>query len=183
AFFRGGRVILQLDQRPLTEAELLALRDLLERHDIELWVVLSDDSATQRLVRSHGIRTRLPGETAEPSPTAAPEDQQALFVHRTLRSGQSLNYPGHVIVLGDVNPGAEVIAGGNIIIWGRVRGIVHAGAFGDASALICALDLNPSQLRIASHISRSPDERRRKPKPEMAYIRDDHIVAEPWTMR
>ena len=56
-------------------------------------------------------------------------------------------------MLGDVNPGAEIIAEGNVIIWGRLRGMVHAGVKGNRSAVICALDLSPMQLRIADEVS------------------------------
>ena len=101
-------------------------------------------------------------------------------MRRTLRSGQRLRHPHSVVIIGDVNPGAEVIAGGDIVVWGRVRGVLHAGAFGDEHAIICALDLSPMQLRIAGHIALSPEERRGKPVPEVASVRDGQIVAVPW---
>jgi len=87
-----------------------------------------------------------------------------------------------VVILGDVNSGAEVIAGGDVIVWGRLRGIVHAGALGDSGRCVCALDLSPTQLRIGSHIARPPEGRRRskQPRPERAFISDDQIVAERW---
>jgi septum site-determining protein MinC len=58
--------------------------------------------------------------------------------------------------------------------------LVHAGALGDEEAVICALDLAPTQLRIAGHIARSPEDRRRKPVPEVAAVREGQIVAVPW---
>jgi septum site-determining protein MinC len=85
-----------------------------------------------------------------------------------------------VIVIGDVNPGAEIVAGGHVLVWGRLRGTVHAGATGDEEAIVCALDMSPTQLRIAGYITRSPDERRRHPRPEVAAVRDGQIVAVPW---
>jgi septum site-determining protein MinC len=84
-------------------------------------------------------------------------------------------------VIGDVNPGAEIIAGGNIVIWGRLRGTVHAGAQGDEDAIVCALDLSPTQLRIADQISITPPQRRR-PKPEIARLEDGKVIAEPWKL-
>jgi septum site-determining protein MinC len=84
------------------------------------------------------------------------------------------------VVIGDVNPGAEVVAGGDIVVWGRARGLVHAGALGDEGAVVCALDLAPMQLRIAGAIARSPEERRREPVPETAALREGQIVAAPW---
>ncbi|MBN2002109.1 MAG: septum site-determining protein MinC [Anaerolineae bacterium] len=184
SFFRGGRVIAEMGARSLTDSQLTALRAMLEAYGLELWAVLSDDAATIHIVRSYGIRTRLPGAAgSEPSPPAPQANSDALFVQRTFRSGQRLNFPGHVTILGDVNPGAEIIAGGNIVVWGRIRGMVHAGAMGDVGAVICALDLAPSQLRIAGLISRAPEERRRKPQPEIASISQDRIIAQPWTAR
>jgi septum site-determining protein MinC len=183
-FFRGGRVIMDVEDHHLTQGELGAVRATLNRFDIELWAILSEREETVRLARSNGVLTRLPKNT-EPHrrEEEAPPHQKAIFVQQTLRSGQSLQYPGHITLVGDVNPGAEVIAGGNIIIWGRIRGVAHAGAFGDDQAVICALNLQPSQLRIGSHISRTPDQRRRTIQPEMARVEDDQIVAEPWNKR
>jgi septum site-determining protein MinC len=127
------------------------------------------------------VRPREP----EPAPKGGEEPlaMDNLVVRRTLRSGQSLRHPGHIVVIGDVNPGAEVVAGGDILVWGRVRGVVHAGALGSEDAVICALDLAPTQLRIAGHIARSPEDKRRKPVPEMASVRDGQIIAVPWQER
>jgi septum site-determining protein MinC len=79
-----------------------------------------------------------------------------------------------------VNPGAEIIADGDVIIWGRLRGNVHAGAGGDETAFVCALDMTPTQLRIAGFISISPQDKKHKAKPEIALIRNDHIIVEAW---
>jgi septum site-determining protein MinC len=70
---------------------------------------------------------------------------------------------GRLPSLGDVNPGAEIIAGGSVVVWGRLRGLVHAGAMGDDTAVICALDLNPTQLRIADQIAIPPADTRTAP--------------------
>jgi septum site-determining protein MinC len=103
-----------------------------------------------------------------------------VFIDHTLRSGRTVRTNGNVIVYGDVNPGAEIVAGGSIIIWGKLRGTVHAGANGDETAIVCALDLAPTQLRIAGYITVSPQDKRRKPLPETAAVRQGRIVAEPW---
>jgi len=75
-----------------------------------------------------------------------------------------------------------VIAGGDVIVWGHLRGIVHAGAMGDTARCVCALDLSPTQLRIGSHIARPPEDKRRRKvtRPERAFVNDDQIVAERW---
>ena len=84
-----------------------------------------------------------------------------------------------MIVFGDVNPGAEIVAGGNVIVWGRLRGTVHAGADGDLDAIICALDLSPMQLRIADQISVAPTQKK-KAQPEIARLVDNRVIAQPW---
>ncbi len=110
------------------------------------------------------------------------EGVAGLYVRRTLRSGRSLRYQGAVIIYGDVNPGAEVIAGGDVIVWGKLRGLVHAGAMGDERAVVCALEMAPTQLRIAGCIAIAPEEkhRRRQSVPETARVQSGRIVVESW---
>ncbi len=104
----------------------------------------------------------------------------AVLLKGTLRSGQSVEYPGNVVVLGDVNPGAEIIADGHIVVFGALRGVVHAGAQGDDTASITALELAPTQLRIATHITRPPDGMAENgpPHPEKALIKDGMVMIE-----
>jgi len=192
AFFRGGRVALDVGGRELSRKEIERARSLLVRHQVDLFAVVSQNPITEAAVQELGLVINLgPMRPREPEP--APEGTSggseelpavdSLVVRRTLRSGQSLRHPGHVVVIGDVNPGAEVVAGGDILVWGRVRGVVHAGALGSEEAVICALDLVPTQLRIAGYIARSPEDKRRKPVPEMASVRDGQIIAVPWQDR
>lgn len=106
-------------------------------------------------------------------------DENTILVQRTLRSGQSVRYSGNVVILGDVNPGAEVAATGNIIVMGALRGVVHAGANGDETAVVMAFRLNPTQLRIANHITRPPDnETVDMDLPEIARIKDGVVTIE-----
>lgn len=182
-FFRGARLVLQVEDRPLGAAELGSLRDSLAEREAALWVVLSSLPSTRAAAADLGLQTSLSPARAveEEDEDESPESDwaQAVFLQRTLRSGQSVRHPGHVVVLGDVNPGAEIIAGGHVLVWGRVRGVVHAGAGGDDTATVAALDLAPTQLRIAGHIAVSPKQRGAV-RPEVALIRDGHLVAEPW---
>lgn len=107
------------------------------------------------------------------------DDEYTKFYKKTLRSGQFIRSKGNVVIVGDVNPGAEVIADGNIFIMGSVKGIVHAGASGNREAVIVALNLVPTQLRIADIITRSPDEKiKLNYQPEVAYINDGRIFIE-----
>ena len=105
--------------------------------------------------------------------------QKMLIVNKTLRGGQEIRTESSVMIFGNVNPGAQVMAGGNIDIRGTCRGIVHAGAFGDASACVVADRLMPMQIRIADIIARSPDNMEKAEQAEKASIKDGHIVFEP----
>lgn len=103
-------------------------------------------------------------------------------LHRgTIRSGQELKYPTNIVIIGDVNPGAEVTAAGDIIVLGRLRGVVHAGAGGRERAQVIALKFCPTQLRIAGFISRPPDKEDISLddiKPEKAFVQEGYIVIE-----
>jgi septum site-determining protein MinC len=141
---------------------------------------------TENTAQTLGLATRLSKPvkelTAHQHDTAIHDGEEAILVKRTLRSGYSLVYPGHVIVLGDINPGAEVIGSGNIIVWGKLRGVVHAGAEGESKAIIAALDLSPTQLRIAGLIGNLP-RRRTKNQPEMARLENGEIIIEAWNSK
>ena len=100
----------------------------------------------------------------------------------TLRGGQSLQQIGNIVVVGDVNPGAELIASGDILVFGRLAGVAHAGAQGDVSARVRALELVPTQLRIATAIAAESSARRGKnAEPETACVRDGKIVVVPFS--
>ncbi len=109
------------------------------------------------------------------------DEENTVLIKRTLRSGQRMNYQGNVVVLGDVNPGAEIIAGGNVLVLGQLRGMVQAGACGNENAVIMAFRLKPMQLRIAGHITRSPDDDEADQDfPEIASIQNGVITIEPF---
>ena len=106
-------------------------------------------------------------------------DENTILVQRTLRSGQSISFDGNVVVLGDVNPGAEVLATGDVIVMGSLRGVVHAGATGNTTSVVVAFKLQPTQLRIANHITRAPDQEILTPaSPEIASIWDGVVTIE-----
>ena len=192
-FFAGANITVELGERPVPKYELSSLKALLERRGLTLALVRSASATTQTSAQSLDLPTENNSrsavkvsvvQAAEPTvrETAPvnPEETgtQGVLFRRTLRSGRTIHSNGHVIVYGDVNPGAKVIAAGDIVVWGKLRGYVHAGATGDESAVVCALDMNPSQLRIAGYIVTSPPDKRKKIVPEVALIRDDQIIVE-----
>jgi septum site-determining protein MinC len=126
-------------------------------------------------VRRH---TGPPVESPRPVTLRAVETGPATLYHAsTLRGGQVLHQTGNIVVVGDVNPGAELIATGDILVFGRLGGIAHAGAQGDESARIYALDLSPTQLRIATFIAADAESKRNRPAvAEAALVRDGRIT-------
>jgi septum site-determining protein MinC len=181
SFFQGARVVLNVGLNELRVAELSALRDQLSERGITLWAILSESPVTETTAQNLGLATRI----SKPQPVdfkaevaVLPEDT-AKWLKGPIRSGGRILFEGNVIVLGDVNPGAEIIAGGSVIVWGRLRGVVHAGAQGNENAVVCALELVPTQLRIAGEIAVSP-KKQGKSQPEVASLKDGQLVAEPW---
>jgi septum site-determining protein MinC len=181
SFFQGGRVVLDVGSNELRVADLSDLRNQLSERNITLWAVLSTSSVTETTAQNLGLATRI----SKPSPKTLQEEEKqviggtAKWIKGPLRSGIRIMYEGNIVVLGDVNPGAEIIASGNVIVWGRLRGVVHAGAQGDEKSIVCALELVPTQLRIAGEIAVSP-KKRSKSQPEVAYLKEGQLVAEPW---
>ncbi|UCG24561.1 MAG: septum site-determining protein MinC [Chloroflexota bacterium] len=197
-FLRGSRVILSVGERNLFADDLLPFQELLAQHKMTLWALLTDRESSREAARELGLATRLPGSNADLNgnvrsvPARPPEaaviappngSANSLLLRETLRSGRSVHHDGHVVVIGDVNPGAEVIAAGDVVVWGKLRGLVHAGAHGDSAAVICALALSPTQLRIADQIAIAPGEQRRRPIPEKVSLIEGQIVAEAWDTR
>ena len=195
SFLRNSRIALELHVRKMNRTQMAEVQDLFARNGMVIWAVLSKREATRDAARGLGLATRLPGSQMdlagngrpEPIPvTATPKPRtgrqpNALFVKETLRSGQSIDYEGSVVVMGDVNPGAEIVADGDVIVWGKLRGLVHAGANGNKKATISALDLSPTQLRICDKIAVTPKQKRREVIPETAAIKDGQIIAEAWS--
>ncbi len=186
AFYTGAAIIVELGARPVPKYELSSLKALLERRGLSLSMVRSESDTTRQSAIALDLKTSDNGqptvEARRGAETAAvnPEETgtRGVIFRRTLRSGRTIHSEGHVVVFGDVNPGAKVIAAGDIVIWGKLRGTVHAGALGDESAVVCALDMNPNQLRIAGYLVTSPPDKRKKILPEVARIRDNQIVVE-----
>ncbi|MBI5942930.1 MAG: septum site-determining protein MinC [Chloroflexi bacterium] len=182
AFFQGARLAMDVGTQVLKVNDLVDLRDQLSERNVVMWAVISESSTTEQTSQLLGLATRIskprPEEQRQFANTVT--DDTALLISKTIRSGTRIEYPGHVVVIGDVNPGAEIVAEGNVIVWGRVRGMIHAGAKGNRSAFICALDLSANQLRIADEISATLKPQK-DPRPEVASINSEgRLQAELW---
>jgi septum site-determining protein MinC len=180
SFFQGGQVTLMAGTRPVTESELQSLETLLAEHGLALVAVDRSDPADIKPAPP----VQKPANSSSPTDGGRgimEESSSGVLLRRTLRSGQFIHHDGHVVILGDVNPGAEVVASGDVLVWGRLRGMVHAGVLGDETARVCALQLDPTQLRICELVARPPEGgRQRSVMPEVARIMDGQIVVEVW---
>jgi septum site-determining protein MinC len=137
--------------------DLEALQSLLKSQGLTLVQLQADHPETRVAAAALGLQLGpMTGRRQDPDVApAAP----ALTVHQgPLRSGEHLQAEGSVLVLGDVNPGAQISAVRHVLVWGRLRGVAHAGRRGDDQATIVALQMRPLQLRIASAVARGPDE-------------------------
>lgn len=192
-FFSGAEVI-AIDGRTVTKRESEQLEAILITSgsmvvkSLGLYQKSTSKTNTKNTLKSEVVsdKTVTNQEIEKPQPpveTSAVfnglKEGPTQFVRGTLRSGRSVVFKGNVVVLGDVNPGAEVIADGNIVVMGHLRGVAHAGASGNHSAYVCANQLNPTQLRIGQLITRPPEESQGA-DPEIALVKGDSIVIEPY---
>lgn len=169
---------LHVADRVLTLPELRAIQDLLGERGFLLERVQAETALGLVAAAAMGLETGLSQTDTTPEP--ARTEPERLTIHRgTLRSGDHLEVNGSLLVLGDVNPGARVSAAGDVRIWGRLRGVAHAGSGGNQQARIVALQLRPLQLRIASAVARGPEDQPPAGFCEQAVLRGGSIAIEP----
>ena len=169
-FMRGTTVFVPKDY--FAEEQNEALRKMFHRHGM----LFSTELKRPNLAPP----SRDSQKVSAPKPKAAVEEAQKMTViNHTVRGGQEVKVNCSVLICGNVNPGAQVIAGGSIDIRGTCRGFVHAGAFGDKTAFVVADRLMPAQIRIADLVARAPDEEFTASQAERAMIRDNQIIFEP----
>ncbi|NLG86052.1 MAG: septum site-determining protein MinC [Firmicutes bacterium] len=182
-FFQGAQVIIDSGNRKLTGKQKKTLSKLINSQTGLTLKGFSDDKIAETAITKEKPETK-PKEAEEQNLFQVSFGQVSplpvMFINRNLRCGQRVKFAGHVVVTGDVNPGAEIVAHGNVVVIGTLRGLVHAGVSGDQKAFVAAFRLEPSQLRIAGVFTRSPDEDAKclNGRPEIARLRDGNIVVE-----
>ena len=180
SFFSGARMALDVGDQTLHVKELVALRNMLSERGVFLWAMLSRSLKTEQTARNLGLAIRISKPKPGKSQSALqPGEDEAAWIGQTVRSGVRIDVPGNVVVAADVNPGAEIAAGGSVLVWGRLRGAVHAGSEGNEGAYVAALDLSPAQLKIANVVVNVP-KRQGNVQPEVARLKDGMLVIEPW---
>jgi septum site-determining protein MinC len=182
SFFTSARVALDVGECAVKAVEMGKLCDELSEKNISIWAILSTCDSTLKNAQSFGIPTQLglKKTNALKEESLTVDGESALWIERTLRAGYRIETKCHVIVMGDVNPGAEIISAGNIFIWGRMNGSAHAGAEGNQDAKIYALQMKPTQLRIAN-LTATPFTGKIKGQAELACIEDNKITIKVWT--
>jgi septum site-determining protein MinC len=181
AFFKGARLAIDVGEQILRVTELSDLRDQLSERDVSLWAVVSESPKTVQTAQLLGLATKISKQrptvqARQPVAEAMPSDG-ALWLNKTLRSGTRIEYEGNVVVMGDVNPGAEIVAGGDILVWGRLRGAVHAGASEKESASVSALEMQPTRMQIASEIGNLP---KMGKGPQKIILKNGKFLAQGW---
>lgn len=162
---QGAKAQLDVGDRPVTGEQLSHLvKHLAEHYGLEANALIGTHDAARAAAEAAGLTMTaapppLPPERTKvvATPDAIHPPNNALYLRQTVRSGQSIRHDGTIVLCGDVNPGAEVIATGDIVVFGTLRGVAHAGAAGDEECQIIAINLRPTQIRIAGYIARSPD--------------------------
>ena len=158
-FFKDSKLSLSLEGRDLSQKEEEQVLDTITQNSsIEIICVMDHDETRINKMREQyeSYCDLIEQQYAEVM------HGQGEFYKGTLRSGQTIESASNVIIVGDVNPGAKIVAGGNIIILGTLKGNVHAGAYGNQSSFVFALEMNPIQIQIAEFIAKSPDKQKTK---------------------
>jgi len=175
--FHGMSVSFDMGARTIDSSEMQSLYTVLQTYQLTTADIQADSSEVRQFARAVGL-TAKPRSIAHTN-AIMPVAPSPILI-KNLRSGQVHKHlHGDLTLLGDVNAGAELIVAGSLVVFGRVRGFVHAGALGDRSAIICAIELAATQIRIADVRARAPEHDAHR-NPEIACIEDGQIIVHSW---
>ncbi len=179
-FFKGAKIKVTYRGTAWTAEQEECVKKVL---DEKSGAIIESFSRDEELKQN--LATSKSHQSPHPVPTrklffAGVDEGNCKFVRSTVRSGTRIQYDGNVVIMGDVNPGGEIVASGNVVVLGILRGMVHAGSDGNREAFIYAFSIRPTQIRIAEVIARMPEEvENAQLRPEIATIRKDRIEVEP----
>ena len=168
-FFKNAKMAMSFEGRQLTDAEQMELVGAIsDSSSIHILCVVDTDREKEELFRQKVSRME------------SPDYNPGQFYKGTLRGGQVLEAEGSIIILGDVNPGGKVIAKGNIIVLGALKGAAYAGMSGNEHAFVAALEMDAMQIRIGDVIARSDDTKSpsRSSTPKIAFVENGNIYVE-----
>lgn len=175
-FFKGARIKVSYRGIQLSEEEEGVLKAILDEKSGAVIEAFQKEEEAKQPVQTAKLQTSVPQRK---SFFTGVDEGSCKFVRSTIRSGNRIQFDGSIVIMGDVNPGAEIMATGNVVVLGTLRGLVHAGMDGNKEAFIYALSLRPTQIRIAEYIARTPDDHADGAiAPEIATVRDGVIVVD-----
>jgi septum site-determining protein MinC len=161
------------NDRLLDARQLQGINDALTEAGLQLQLVATSRRQTAVAAATAGYSVTQQSTIAPLVPAGTEPTRilaEPIYLQMTVRSGMDIRHQGNVIIMGDVNPGGEIFAAGDIIVWGRLRGIAHAGYPNNPQCLIMALQMEPTQLRIADRVARAPETPPPQFEPEIAYV-------------
>ena len=173
-FFKNAKMAMTIRGRSLTQAEeKQVVETIVDSCGLDILCIIDEDRK-EELLFHQAVDKAMEEKDAE----------DGWFYRGTLRSGQVLESEHSIVIIGDVNPGANVTSKGNIVVLGSLRGIAYAGATGDRNCFVAALVMKPIQVKIADKMARSAitkrvDDAEYKLDPKIAYVKEDHIYVKP----
>lgn len=176
-FFKNAKIAISFEGRRLSQEEEFSILDMIAKNtSIQVICVVDQDEMREQMYKE-----KIDSYYQDVA------DNTGEFYKGTLRSGQVLKCDTSIVIIGDVNPGAKIIAKGNIVILGSLKGNAYAGAAGDESCFVTALDMDPVQIKIGNVIGRSADRgpweairnRHRTMDPQIALVSKGNIMIEP----
>ena len=172
-FFKGAKFILDNSKQSckISDKQKSELEDICQKFGLIPGSGLENiyDLPVQKIISTAQLSKHSKTEPINPP------GEQTLFMQKNLRSGQKITYPGHIVILGNVNRGAEIVAEGNIVILGSCFGNIHAGYQGNKNAKVIATFLSPSHLSIAENTINLLSDRVPS-NPEIAFIKSEEII-------
>lgn len=169
-FFEDAKMALSFEGKILSNEEQKEVLDIIEKNTNMHIVCIIDDDPKKEEVFKKSLEQKL----------MELENNTGQFYKGILRSGASLEFETSVVIIGDVNNGARVVSKGNIIVLGTLKGNAFAGACGNTNSFVVALDMRPTQIRIADTIARSPDKpvKDEAREAKIAFLEDGNIYIE-----
>ena len=171
-FYGNATMAISFKGRKLTVEEEKQILDTIESNTKLIIICVVDTDEERQEMFKKAVEAKLMAQSTG----------TGQFHKGTLRSGQVLESESSIIILGDVNPGAKVIAKGNVIVLGSLKGTIYAGINGNENAFVVALYMNPVQIRIGDTIARSPDDAISKKnmdmEPKIAFVESGNIYIE-----
>jgi len=164
-------VYLQTSDRLIDVPQFVELGEALQEYNLKLKQVITyrRQTALNAVTAGLSVEQAVAKEPLKITTNVGVPSEDPLYLKMTVRAGMEIRHAGSVIIFGDVHAGAEIIADGDILVWGKLRGLAHAGARGNRLAVVMALSLYPTQLRIAEAIA-MVDPPKTSFCPEVAFI-------------